>query len=287
MAKFTIDDIFKQAVAAHKAEKIKDAERLYRVILKAQPQHPDANHNMGIIAVELGELEPALPFLKTALEAKPSVLQFWYTFIDVLIKVGKLADAESVLAKAQEIGLKSSGFSERDRQLSEYRKNRPRCMFDDTKKVENPTNILDTLTLTQAIKLAKNFFKEGSTREAKNIYLDILGKFPNNIKAKEGMNFILGFPTVKRGKALEPSPEQLRPLIGLHNRGEHKSVLNEAIELLKRFPRSITLFNLCGAAHAGVGSYDASLVSYQRALEINPNDAETHYNMGAVRRHCP
>ena len=284
MAKFKVDDLFKQAVAAHKAEKIKDAEHLYRVILKAQPQHPDANHNMGVIAVGSGELELALPFLKTALEAKPSVLQFWYVFIDALIKVGKLGDAESVLATAQEIGLKSSGFSERDRQLSVYRKNRSSRMFDGTKKAGSPTNILDTLTPTQAIKQANLFLKEGSPREAKKIYLDILGRFPNNTKAKEGMNSILGFPKVKRGRVLEPSPEQLQPLIGLQNRGEYKSVLNEAIELLKRFPRSITLYNLCGAAHAGVGSYDASLVSYQRALEINPNDSETHQNMGAVRR---
>ena len=38
----------------------------YTVILKAQPKHPDANHNIGVLAV--GKTEEVLPFFKTALE---------------------------------------------------------------------------------------------------------------------------------------------------------------------------------------------------------------------------
>ena len=35
---------------AHKEGKLKEAERLYRAILQSQPLHPDANHNLGLIA---------------------------------------------------------------------------------------------------------------------------------------------------------------------------------------------------------------------------------------------
>ena len=47
----TIEQTLQQGVAAHKEGKLQEAERLYRAILEVQPKHPDANHNLGLIAV--------------------------------------------------------------------------------------------------------------------------------------------------------------------------------------------------------------------------------------------
>ena len=55
-------------IEAHKAGKVQEADRYYTAILKANPKHPDANHNMGVLAVGVGKVETALPFFKTALE---------------------------------------------------------------------------------------------------------------------------------------------------------------------------------------------------------------------------
>ena len=65
----TIEQALQQAIEAHKAGKLQDAEGLYRAILAAQPKHPDANHNLGVLAVSLDKTELALPFFKIALEA--------------------------------------------------------------------------------------------------------------------------------------------------------------------------------------------------------------------------
>jgi len=51
----TIDQALQQGIAAHKEGKLQDAERLYRAILQAQPNHPDANHNLGVLAVAVGK----------------------------------------------------------------------------------------------------------------------------------------------------------------------------------------------------------------------------------------
>ena len=48
-------------------------------------------------------------------------------------------------------------------------------------------NILNTLTLDQAIKLAEKKVKVGASNEAISIFIDILSKFPNNKKAKFGL----------------------------------------------------------------------------------------------------
>ena len=76
----TIDEALQQGIAAHKEEK------LYRAILQSQPNHPDANHNLGVLAVAEGKVEAALPYFKTALEANPKVEQFWLSYINALIK---------------------------------------------------------------------------------------------------------------------------------------------------------------------------------------------------------
>ena len=51
----TIDQALQKAIEAYKAGQIQQADRLYTTILKAQPKHPDANHNLGVLAVGVGK----------------------------------------------------------------------------------------------------------------------------------------------------------------------------------------------------------------------------------------
>ena len=101
----TIEQALHQGVAAHKEGKLLDAERLYRAILQSQPLHPDANHNLGVLAVSANKAEEALPFFKTAQEANPKMEQFWLSYIHALIKTEKVDDARRVLADAYQAGV--------------------------------------------------------------------------------------------------------------------------------------------------------------------------------------
>ncbi|MDA9314615.1 tetratricopeptide repeat protein [Alphaproteobacteria bacterium] len=69
----TIEQALQQGVAAHKAGKLEDAERLYRAILQSQRTHPDANHNLGLLAVSLNLFVAALPLFEIALETGPMI----------------------------------------------------------------------------------------------------------------------------------------------------------------------------------------------------------------------
>ena len=51
--KLTIDQALQQGVIAHKEGKLIEAENLYRSILNNQPNHPDANHNLGVLLLSL------------------------------------------------------------------------------------------------------------------------------------------------------------------------------------------------------------------------------------------
>ena len=91
--KVTIDEALKKAVSAHKLGELNIAENLYQAILKSQPTHPDANHNLGVLAVSVNNAAAALPFLKNAVEASPKTEQFWLSYIKVLIQEKHIENA--------------------------------------------------------------------------------------------------------------------------------------------------------------------------------------------------
>ena len=101
----TLDQALQQAVAAHREGNVQEAERLYLAILQAQPDHPDANNNLGILTIGLGKTEAALPLFKKALEANPDIGQFWLNYVDCLIKLERLVDADIALADAKHAGV--------------------------------------------------------------------------------------------------------------------------------------------------------------------------------------
>ena len=106
----TIEQALQQGLTAHQEGKLQDAERFYRAILRSQPTHPDANHNLGVIAVSFNKADLALPLFKTALEANPKIEQFWLSYIDALIKEKQFDNAKQVLEQA-----KTQGVAEEER----------------------------------------------------------------------------------------------------------------------------------------------------------------------------
>ena len=108
----TVDQALQKGIEAHKAGKVQEADQYYTAILKANPKHPDANHNMGVLAVGIGKVEQALPFFKTALEANSNIAQFWLSYLDALIKLERIDDAKAVFDQAINKGLKGDGFDQ-------------------------------------------------------------------------------------------------------------------------------------------------------------------------------
>ena len=114
----TLDQALQKAVEAHKAGKLQDAERLYRAILQAQPNHPDANHNLGVLAVSVNKPEAALPLFKTALDANPSQGQFWLSYIDTLIKEKQFDNARNLIEQGRKAGLAGEKIDALEAQLA-------------------------------------------------------------------------------------------------------------------------------------------------------------------------
>ena len=114
----TVDQMLQQGVVAHNAGNPQEAERFYRAILEVQPNHPDANHYLGLIAVSMNQPEVALPLFKRAIDVNPNTGQFWISYIDALIKLNKLADAKAVFDQAESKGVTNDGFEFLEQKLN-------------------------------------------------------------------------------------------------------------------------------------------------------------------------
>ncbi|MDB2605268.1 tetratricopeptide repeat protein [Planktomarina temperata] len=280
MIELTIDQALQQGIAAHKAGQIQEADRLYTAILKAQPKHPDANHNMGVLAVGVGKVELALPFFKMALEANPATAQFWLSYIDALIKLDKVADAKAVLDQAKSKGAKGNSFDKLEQRLKEASEEPLAACKTPAEAPPQQQNILDSLKLDQAISLAKKKAKDGSPEEAKHIYQDILTKFPMNKRASDGLKGLTGKTVGKASKNQDPPQDQLQSLVNLYSQGKLQQALKQAETLVQKFPQSAILFNIQGALLKGLGKLDASVEAYKKAIAIKPDYADAYNNTG-------
>ena len=282
MTELTVDQALQKGVEAHKAGQVQEADHLYTAILKAQPKHPDANHNMGVLAVGVGKVQEALPFFKTALEANPATAQFWLSYIDALIKIEQLPEAKAVFDQAKSKGAKGDGFDMLEQRLKEAGEEPLAASKTPAEAPPQQPNILDSLKLDQAIKLAKKKAKSGSPEEAKRIYQDVLAKFPKNKRAIDELKGLAGRPVEKVPTVQDPPQDQLQPLINHYSQGQFQQALEQATALLQQFPCSSFLYNICGAVYQGLGQLDASVEVYNKALTIKPEYVEAYNNMGVT-----
>ena len=157
-----VEELFQQGVELHKSGKVEVACQLYTAVLKAHPEHPTANHNMGVLAVDVGKVQEALPFFEAALEANADTAQFWLSYIDALINVERIADAQAVFDQAKNNGAQGDGFDQLEQRLNVPGQEPLETSVTASKAHQDQPNILDTLKLDQALRLAKKKAKEGS-----------------------------------------------------------------------------------------------------------------------------
>ena len=236
----TIEQALQQAVEAHRAGKLQDAEALYRAILQAQPKHPDANHNLGVLAVSLNKAELSLPLFKTALEANSKQVQYWISYVDALIKTNQLEIAKSVLEEGKKLGLANERVDAFEAQLT------ARAV------VETPESILQkqSSSFTQQHKkvLAK---KKSSSSKQTN---------PHH--------------------ARRPSEVEVNALLEHYHKGRYDLAENLANTITHKYPDHQFSWKVLGAVFKQTGRLQESLIANQRAVALSPNDAEAHSNLG-------
>jgi hypothetical protein len=92
-----------QAVAVHNQGKLKEAEKLYHEILKIEPNHLDANNNLGALFYKLQRLKEAEKSFRKAIELKSDFVDGHYNLAKTLLKLDKFEEAEKSFRKVIEL----------------------------------------------------------------------------------------------------------------------------------------------------------------------------------------
>ena len=238
----TLDQALQKGIEAHKAGQVQEAYRYYNTILKANPKHPDANHNMGVLAVGVGKVQEALTFFKAALEANPSIAQYWLGYIDALVKLDRIDDAKAVFGQAKTNGLQGEGFDKIKLKLGSSDSEN----FNDH---EPPKERLNGLI---------NLHTKGQYKAALNRASQLLEQFPNSINLYN----IIGAANQKLGKLEE--------------------AIDAYTGALSIKPDFAAAYNNIGIAHRNLGKLDEAIEAYNKALFIKPDFAEAFNNMGVA-----
>ena len=282
----TIEQALQQGIAAHKEGKLQDAERLYRAILQSQPTHPDANHNLGVLAVSVNKADAALPLFKAALEANPKIEQFWLSYIDALIKEKQFDNAKRVLSDAQQAGVTAAKL-----QIFEERLESGNQLQNHKDELSPAIELRDLRNET--INKAVDLRESGKFDDAIKLLKDSIREFPNDADFPAILShcYILNDELEEAVKNLEKARDidPNCPLVGwnearlLLKNGEIPDALAIARNTNKRFPDDVEGMGVLGSCLRVSNEISESIELLNKAIKLNPNYAEALVNRGLIK----
>lgn len=271
--KLSIEDALNRGIEAHKAGNISEASQCYHAILKVQPKHPDANHNLGILTFKAGKIDAALPLFKTALEASPSIDQFWLSYIESLLRLGDYRGAERCLEQARQQGKKGEMFDQFEQWLAQH------VTRADT--LQDPPN--------EDVQQVINSYHSGQLQNALDQANQLLEAFPESTTLLS----ILGVVQAALGltddaiqsyqQAIESRPDHATYNnlgVALKNKGEYAAAIEcfeKALHLVANYPEARS--NL-GSTYKDMRNLDAAIEQFNIAIKLKPDYADAYNNLG-------
>ena len=278
---------FQKALAAQKSARVDEARQLYLAILQAQPTHPAANFNMGMLAVGIDKLQEALPFFKTAYEATPANAQFVWGYVVVLGKLGHVAAAKSVFRQAKYRGAKSDALDQLEQQLNELGNSQAEETAVESLKAAIKAN---PKAPDNHFNLARALNKAGDLIAAIESYRQAISIKPNYAEA----HYMLALSLKGNGEITEAikayeavlkiNPDHANSYYNIGNILKDQGAIDAAIksykQAIKAKPDFAYAYINMGLALVGKGDLDASIESYKQAIQIKPDYAYAYLNMG-------
>jgi len=270
----TIEQALHQGVTAHNAGNLEEAERFYKAILQSQPKHPDASHNLGLIAISKNQIEAALPLFKTALDVNSNIEQFWLSYIDALVKAKRLKDAKQAITKA-----KKKGF--------------------DAKKLEallsHSKVVIDTKVPSQAqVNALLEHYQNRRFGDAEKLAISITKEFPQHQFTWKVLGAIFG-QTDRNSEAVNANQTAValfpQDADAHNNLGNALKEFGRLDEAEASYTQAIALKPDFAEAHNNLGVMQQELVrldeaeaSYTQAIALKPEFAEAYSNLGITLR---
>lgn len=240
------------AMEHHRAGHLSAAEALYREILQANPDHPDALHLLGLIAHQVGKSEIAVQLIAKAIAQNPTSAMF-YNLGLALQALGKLEPAVENFQKA--LALKPD-YAEAHYSLG-------RCYQVQAK-------------LSEAL---------GSYQKAILYRPDYVAAYNNLGNVFKGLGKLdEAIECYRKLLALKQDYAEAHNNLGaaLNGIGQSDLAVESFQKAIALKPDYADAYSNLGNALQVQGKVEAALACYRRAIELNPSNAVAHSNLGSL-----
>jgi tetratricopeptide (TPR) repeat protein/2-polyprenyl-3-methyl-5-hydroxy-6-metoxy-1,4-benzoquinol methylase len=248
-----VEQVFAQALTQHQRGQVGEAERLYRQILAARPDHLDALNLLGLLALQSGRNAEAIDLIAQAIARNERVADFHNNIAEAYRRAGRLDAAVEHFARAAEL---------------------------EPAFLEAHQNLADTLRA------------QGEWDRAAAHYRRVLALRPDFAEAHGGLGdallkqdrFADAIASFRQALALKPDRADLHNNLGiaLKEQGE----IEEAAAAFQRAaalkPDFAEAHNNLGNAWRALDRREPALAQFRRALALRPDFPEALRNLAAT-----
>ncbi|MCL6484262.1 MAG: tetratricopeptide repeat protein, partial [Janthinobacterium lividum] len=262
-----LDKDLQAALAAHQAGLLEQAEELYLAILQAEPYNAIANHNLGLLAGQVGQFKAGLPYLHKALSVNPDEGQFWLSYADGLLKAGEREQALEIVNEAITRGL--------DNEQSQTLRKRIEAAIAATPTAQETQHVIE-------------LYQAGHHAELEAASRALTQRYP----ASDFAWSVLGTALQQQGKdalqawqrTVELAPHDAEAYgnlgIACQARGMHEEAVASYTRALQRNPDFVEAYCNLAVTLQSLGQLEQAEQAYRRALALRPDYAKAHFNLG-------
>lgn len=253
--KLGLDEAMRLAISNHRAGQLVQAEAVYRQVLDARPDHPDALHLLGVLLHQRGDSASATELIEKAVALGPGNARYWNNLGLAYAATGKLESAAERFRKAVDIA-------------ADY--------------AEAHANLGDVL------------LRSGEVDAAVACYERALALNPGFAAAWSNLGNAMqrlgraddAADAYRRAAELKPDHAAFQANLGtaLQNLGCLSAAVCSYRRALELRPNSANVHTNLGNALRKLGELDEAAESHRRAIAISPDFAEAYCNLAAVLR---
>lgn len=307
-----------RALALHQQGKTAEAAEGYRRVLRAAPEHAEANHLLGLVMMSQGRYDEAATLIGRAIETSPRNAIYRSNLGVVFKDSEKLEEAKASYEAALEIdpdlaeahsnlGVVLLALKEAEAAVEEQRKalalkpdyaeahtNLGRALFELRQRDEAIASYREAIRLRPDYANAHLFLgqaleAEGEHEEAEEVLSRAVALRPMN----PAMHHALGSARMRlrdfegaavsfqRAVQLKPDPTAYRNLGNVYSDlGRPLEAARAYMAALATNPDDPFTLGLLGGAQFGVGQTDEAMETFQKVIELDPKNAAAELNLG-------
>ncbi len=315
-----LNDILAAGTRAHQAGQLAEAEQAYRQILSADPRHPAALHQLGILALQAGQFPVAIELISRAIQVDRVQGPFYANLGEALRLAGRPAEAARAYQQALTINPGNStlhmllgsilhDMGRQDEALAALEQAR-RLAPQDPRVLSKLGMVLEHLhrfaeaevcfrgvvelsdSAEARFRLASVLQSQGRANEAIGEYEAAIEHEPAHVETHNNLG------TIRHGRdeldaaerhftaCLTVNPQFAPAVINLGLVRQSQQRDDEAAELYARAaeldPRLAAAWHALGAVRHKQGRAEEARQYFQRALEVDPGHAEAHLGLAFI-----